>query len=222
MQRFLLQQNIARYQRLLREASDVGLQHTLQDLLLSAQRELAVLDSASSGVSLGLTPPSPLRNQPRRAEEIAGHLPADFESSPRPYLILDPGPGLHIIGMNDAYARSTMIDRARAAGLPLFEVFPDNPDDATADGVNNLYASLRTAAETGQPHAMPIQRYDVRDPSGHFVKRYWQPVNTPVFEPEGRLICLLHHVEDVTRDVLSSLPGAGQGDLTSEPRRSNS
>lgn len=43
----------------------------------------------------------------------------------------------------------------------------------------------------------PIQRYDVRYASGHFVERYWQPVNTPIFDAKGRLVYLLHHVEEV-------------------------
>jgi hypothetical protein len=49
-----------------------------------------------------------------------------------------------------------MTSRHRLAGERLFDVFPDNPDDPPADGVSNLYASLRIAAETGQPHAMKI------------------------------------------------------------------
>jgi hypothetical protein len=50
---------------------------------------------------------------------------------------------------------------------------------------------------------MAIQRYDIRDPDGQFVERYWQPVNTPIFDESGRLIYLLHWVEDVTEQVLS-------------------
>jgi hypothetical protein len=68
-------------------------------------------------------------------------------------------------------------------------VFPDNPDDAAADGASNLYAWLRIAAETGRPHAMEVQRYDMRDPTGRFVERDWRPRNTPVFDAAGR-----HHM----------------------------
>lgn len=66
-----------------------------------------------------------------------------------------------------------------------------------------LYASLRTAAQTRRPHEMTIQRYDIRDEEGRFIERYWRPVNTPVIDDDGKVVALLHHVEDVTQAVLS-------------------
>jgi|GEM_PF-3220137 len=80
----------------------------------------------------------------------------------------------------------------------------DNPDVDAADGVANLYASLRTAAETRRPHRMAVQRYDVRNQAGEFVERHWQPINTPIFDDDERLVALLHHVEDVTAEVQRS------------------
>ena len=121
-------------------------------------------------------------------------------------MLLDPGPGLHIVDINGAYAEATFIARSEVVGKSLFEIFPDNPDDALADGVSNLYASLRIVAQTGQPHAMAIQRYDIRDPKGEFVERHWQPINTPIHDADRHLLFLLHHVEDVTGQVLCSRP----------------
>lgn len=111
---------------------------------------------------------------------------------------------MHIVDINRAYAQATMTTRAAVAGRRLLNVFPDNPEDAAADGASNLYAALRIAAETGRPHAMGVQRYDMRDPAGHFVERYWRPRTTPMFDAAGRLTCLLHRIEDVTGAVLSS------------------
>jgi PAS domain-containing protein len=203
MQRFILQENVALLQRRLTEAADAGLCRTLRSLLLSAQRELALFDAASSGIGTGLTPPGSVQGQFSRDAHTVRQFRRRFDRSPRACLALHPGPGLHIVDINDAYARATMTARACVAGQRLFDIFPDNPDDASADGARNLYASLRIAAETGRPHAMDVQRYDVRDPTGHFVERYWRPRNTPVFDDEGRLTYLLHHVEDVTGEVLS-------------------
>jgi PAS domain-containing protein len=172
-------------------------------MIFSTQRELAFLNSNSSGVGL---PPS--RFGPaginRDGHHAVSQFQREFENSPHLYLVLDPRPGLHIIDVNDAYARATMTTRAVVAGERLFNVFPDNPDDPFADGVSNLYASLRSAAETGRPHAMQMQRYDLRCPDGKFVERYWRPVNSPVFDDKGRLSYLLHHAEDVTSEVLLS------------------
>ncbi|QHO72499.1 diguanylate cyclase [Bradyrhizobium sp. CCBAU 051011] len=125
----------------------------------------------------------------------------EFENSQHPYMLLDPGPGLRIVDINDAYARATFISRSDVVGKSLFEVFPDNPGDEFADGVSNLFTSLRIVAQTGHAHAMSVQRYDIRDPGGNFIERHWQPINTPIHDRDGHLIFLLHHVEDVTAQV---------------------
>jgi hypothetical protein len=48
---------------------------------------------------------------------------------------------------------------------------------------------------------MAVQRYDIRDPQGQFIERHWQPINSPVHDRDGRLIYILHHVEDVTAEA---------------------
>jgi hypothetical protein len=45
---------------------------------------------------------------------------------------------------------------------------------------------------------MEHQRYDIRRPNGVFEERWWEPLNIPVFDDEGRLSLILHHVVDVT------------------------
>jgi hypothetical protein len=37
---------------------------------------------------------------------------------------------------------------------PFFEVFPDDPDNPLADGVSNLYPSLRAAFDSRRPNTM--------------------------------------------------------------------
>jgi PAS domain-containing protein len=166
---------------------------TVQALLISARRELATLDAVQLGTQLDARLPAK-----GHSGSVVGSFRDQFEKSPHLYLAVDPRPGLHIVDINDAHAQATMTNRVAVAGRPLFEVFPDNPDLPDADGVSNLYASLRAVADSGRPHAMPIQRYDIRDPDGRFVERYWRPLNSPVFDAEGRLVYLLHHVEDVS------------------------
>lgn len=202
MQRFICEQNIAHFQKLLTEATDSALRRTLEGLLRSARRDLAVLESTEFGAN-----GSPLDAHRRRhgdADGIRQQFQPEFEASSHPYMLLDPAPGLRIVDINDAYAQATFTNRGDVVGRSLFEIFPDNPDDPLADGVSNLYASLRIVAKTGQAHAMAIQRYDIRDPGGQFVERHWQPINSPIHDRDGLLIYLLHHVEDVTADVLSA------------------
>lgn len=204
MQRFVLQQNITRYRGLLNAEQDPLRRARVGDLLSRMRRELTLLEAAEQGALPSLGPAR--RAQPSR--NAAAFLSA-FERAESCYLLLDPGPGLHIVDMTDSYAAATMIDRRTAAGRPLFEIFPDNPGDRNADGASNLYASLRMVVEIGKPHAMAVQRYDVRDENGAFVERYWQPINRPVFDDLGRLLHLLHQVEDVTEDVTSAAAAVG-------------
>lgn len=178
----------------------------------SARRESAVLAANMVGAQAraGDLPGSGASNRFQRRL-----LRDKIEMSGLPYLLIDPRPGLHILEANRAYADATMIDPRRVCGDRMFDVFPDNPDVADADGVSNLYESLRKAAQTGTAHKMPIQRYDTRDAAGCFVERHWLPVNQPIFDDAGRLIFLLHHAIDVTETVLaqkraaSSLPWVG-------------
>jgi PAS domain-containing protein len=201
MQRFICEQNIAHFQKLLNDATEPALRRTLEGLLKSARRDLAMLESALSGAD-----GSPIEARRRRhgdAQTIRQQFQPEFDASPHPYMLIDPAPGLHIVDINDAYARATLTKRDDVVGHSLFEIFPDNPEDALADGVSNLFTSLRTVVKTGQPHAMVIQRYDIRDPQGQFVERHWQPINSPIHDRDGVLIYILHHVEDVTADMVS-------------------
>ena len=126
---------------------------------------------------------------------------AVFEAAPHGYLILDPG--FNIIDVNQQYLDLTGTRRKDLVGVAMFEAFPDNPDDPTADGVRNLRASLETARSTARPHAMAVQKYDIprRGPGGGFEERYWKPLNTPVLR-EGKVVALIHHVRDVTEETL--------------------
>jgi signal transduction histidine kinase len=119
-----------------------------------------------------------------------------LEAAPGAYLVLDPH--FVIVAVTDAYLRATLTAREEIIGRDLFDVFPDNPNDPAATGTRNLRASLETVLRTGAPHAMPVQKYDIRRPgSEEFEERYWKPLNTPV-RIEGAVAYIIHSVEDVT------------------------
>jgi len=216
MQQFVLQQNIEIFSKQIAGEVDETKLRTLRMLILSAQRDLAYISADETGVRPRVSSRWVAGAFSRASERVAEYW-RRLENAPRPYLLLDPGPCLHIVDVNDAYALATMTRRSDVAGRSLFEVFPDNPADPSADGVNNLFSSLQIAAESGKPHEMAIQRYDVRDPQGNFVERHWRPVNSPVHDDDGQLICLLHHVEDVTAEVLG---GRTEGRGTIGPQMS--
>lgn len=198
MWRFILHAKLARLRRLIAAETDTARLPALRSSLASVRRELALRGAGSSGllpVGCGI-----FRIGGDRGG--AGRFQQQFEGSSRPILIIDPGPGLHIVDMNDAYARATMTSRENVVGDRVFSVFPDNPDDPYAEGISNAYASFRIVGKARQTHVANVLRYDIRDPSGLFVERYWSPVNSPVLDEKGRLLYLLHQVEDVTDKVL--------------------
>ena len=119
-----------------------------------------------------------------------------FEQSPSLCLLLDPN--FHIVAATDAYLAATMTERQRITGRSLFDVFPDNPDDPTADGVRNLRASLERVRATRKADSMAVQKYDVRKPGeSTFEVRHWSPRNSPVLVG-GEVVFIVHQVEDVT------------------------
>ena len=125
-----------------------------------------------------------------------------FEQAPVPLLVLRPDPPTYtIVGVSDAYARATMTTREGIVGRPLFDVFPDNPDDPSATGESNLRASLARVVAHKRTDTMAVQKYDIRKPEaegGGFEERFWSPVNAPVLDAKGAVVAILHRVEDVT------------------------
>ncbi|MFJ9467825.1 PP2C family protein-serine/threonine phosphatase [Streptomyces caniferus] len=136
---------------------------------------------------------------------------AVFQVLPGAVLLLTPQ--LVIADVNEALLRRAGRDRSQLIGRPLFEVFPDNPDDPDASGMRNLRASLERVVATAASDTMALQRYDVeaRDRPGVFEERYWSPVNAPVLDAEGRVRLIVHRVEEVT-DIVRAGLGAHEGD----------
>jgi hypothetical protein len=153
MQRWVLQQNIMRFQRLLGERTEESAQRTLRSLLLAAQRDLAFIEAASVGVATGASRLGPNQGQFTPDPQIMNQFLMGFSNSPHPSLAVDTGPGLHILAINKAYAQATMTPHASVVGKPLFEIFPDNPGDPSADGVSicMLLFGLRGRRENPLP-----------------------------------------------------------------------
>jgi hypothetical protein len=119
-----------------------------------------------------------------------------FDAFPHSYLILNRD--LLIVDVNKEYAGNTFTDPDLILGRCIFDVFPDNPGDPNANGVRNLSTSLRQVINSRAQHAMPWQRYDVRNRDGVFVERHWSPLNKPVLDSNGDVEFIVHAVSDVT------------------------
>ncbi|MFF1322329.1 MULTISPECIES: PP2C family protein-serine/threonine phosphatase [Streptomyces] len=130
--------------------------------------------------------------------ETAVDYEAIFQCLPGMVALLTPD--LVYVDANEDFQRLSGRPREELLGRYLFDVFPDNPNDATATGMRNLQASLLRVVATGERDTMALQRYDVEDPlhPGEWEERYWSPVNAPVFGPDGKVALLVHRVEEVT------------------------
>lgn len=142
------------------------------------------------------------RSDARQAQEQFRLL---FESAPGLYLVLVPE-DFRIVAASNAYLEATMVTREQIIGRAMFDVFPDDPQDTEDSGVAALNASLQRVRQTRVPDVMAVQRYPIRRPGGSFELRYWSPINSPVLDPDGRVMFIIHRVEDVTDYVLTHRP----------------
>lgn len=139
-------------------------------------------------------------------KQIDQHM-ADYQSTFRTLptlcmLLSADAPVFTIIDASDAYLAATMCRREDVVGKGIFVVFPDNPDDPSADGVLKLQTSLLSVINEKKKHVMLRQKYDIRTPEGtQFEERYWDPSNHPVFDKNGNVGCILHVAQDVTHMV---------------------
>lgn len=128
-----------------------------------------------------------------------------FEAVPELFLILEPhSPSFTILAASDAYLQATLTKRNEIVGKKLFEVFPDNPDDPTATGTNNLKKSLEQVLRKKEAHIMAVQKYDIPRPAsegGGFEERHWSPLNTPVLDKNDKVVYIIHRVKDITEFV---------------------
>ncbi|MFJ1970251.1 PP2C family protein-serine/threonine phosphatase [Streptomyces sp. NPDC087903] len=129
---------------------------------------------------------------------LAINYAAAFQALPGMVALLTPD--LVYADANEEFLRVSGRRRLDVVGRFLFDVFPDNPDDPDASGMRNLEASLRRVLATGERDTMALQRYDLEDPDrpGVWETRYWSPVNAPVHGPGGKVVLLVHRVEEVT------------------------
>ncbi|TQK02653.1 ATP-binding protein [Herbaspirillum sp. SJZ107] len=131
---------------------------------------------------------------------------AAFDHSPIGQYLLAPTARLDILAVNDAFLRSVSRRREDVLGRPLFEVFPNNPDDPNDVGVQSLAASIATAIATRSSQSMAAQYYPIemhKDGRSWFQDMYWSATNTPVYGADGTLLCISHTTIDITAQVLA-------------------
>ncbi len=113
-------------------------------------------------------------------------------------------PRFTIVAASNAYLNATLTTRDGPSGIigrPLFDAFPDPPEDSAATGVRDLRESLTRAIATGTSDTMHFQRHHIRRQDGTWEERFWSRTNVPVRDRRGGVGYVLHRIEDVT-DVM--------------------
>jgi signal transduction histidine kinase len=145
-----------------------------------------------------------------REGELAGHVfrldcpfhrecSAVFRDLPTALLVLSPD--LSICAATNDYLAATLTEEAALLGRHMFDAFPDNPEQPEVHAVAMLGASFERVRLGGARDRMGLQRYDIPAPEGGFQLRYWLPVNAPILDRDGKLLWIVHQVEDVTEYV---------------------
>lgn len=118
-----------------------------------------------------------------------------FRSLPQPSLLLQPN--LVIVGANQAYLKTMDMSGDDIVGCDLFSVFPDNPAEKSVNSTRDLADSFGRVLDHGCADSIGRLRYDVRNRDGVFEERWWNPLNTPVLDDDGRLELIIHQAFEV-------------------------
>jgi signal transduction histidine kinase len=121
-----------------------------------------------------------------------------FESAPGLYLVV--APDLTIVAATDAYLMLSMTSRDKIVGRDIVTAFAENPDGSAMVSPRSLMTSVKAVFDSGITETMPIQKWKARsqDSQEGLEERFWAPINTPMFDSNGNICCVIHRVEDVT------------------------
>lgn len=122
-----------------------------------------------------------------------------LQALPDPCLLLDPK--FTILWANSAFYDVTLTTPEETLGHNLFDVFPENPYDPNAAGLDRLRASMERVLQHGRTDAAGLVKYDlpVTPQKDVFEERYWTPVNVPVCGADNQVTHIILQTKDVTR-----------------------
>ncbi len=124
-----------------------------------------------------------------------------FEQSSELLVVIDTD--FTVIAASDAYLNVTKTIRENITGQNFFEVFPDNPDDITADGESKIRASLNRVIKNKTTDTIAVIKYDIPKPEaegGGFELKYWQPCHSPVLDEFKNVKFIVQRIKDVTEN----------------------
>jgi PAS domain S-box-containing protein len=159
-----------------------------------------------------------------------------FDAVPSACVVIDPD--LRIVTANAAYTTVTGRRVEDLVGRDFFEVYPPEPSEQGRRNTEVQRRSMQAALSSGRRSMLLLQNFSIplADGSGRFESRWWNLVNQPVLNADGRVESLIHQVDDMTayvrpgphddvehgdrhRDAVSAELNARIGDLQSTVRQ---
>ena len=124
-----------------------------------------------------------------------------FEQSSELLVVIDTN--FAIVAVSDAFLKATTTVRENIVSRNAFDVFPDNPDDKTANGESIVRASFNWVIKNKTKNALPVVKYDIPKPEsegGGYEVKYWQATSSPILDDNNNVKYIIHRTEDVTEN----------------------
>ncbi|GAC1622630.1 MAG: hypothetical protein NVS9B10_06820 [Nevskia sp.] len=136
------------------------------------------------------------------AEATKHHFRALFESVPGAYAVLEPE-AFRIVAASDAYLTKVRGTREAVVGRLLPELLRGLASETGLKSLTLLQASLRAVVAERRTDTMRVQAFPLAsaDAPQIFEEHFWSTLNAPIFGPDGRLVYVMHRIEDVTEFV---------------------
>ena len=119
-----------------------------------------------------------------------------FDVLPTPFLVLDRR--LQIVGMNEAYLKTTQRGREELLGRYVFEAFPEAPDRIA------LFRDAFERALAGMANVLAKTAFSIPRPAeegGGYRRAVWTCTHTPIHDDRGLVVGLVQQALDVTGRV---------------------
>lgn len=123
-----------------------------------------------------------------------------FNTLPGLLLVLDTELNIQVV--SDAFLSATHKEREQIIGQNIIDIFSVEAGQQELQTLAKLQKSLKKVIALKKPQAMPVQRFDLKNPylkSEQTEERYWKPLNIPVLNNSGELTAIIHQVKDVTK-----------------------
>lgn len=116
-----------------------------------------------------------------------------------PTLIIQPDSAFTILYANSAFYSVTGSKPIDLIGKSFIDAFPENPGDMESENFKTVRKSFEECVNTKIQTDLPTQKYDIPiRGTDKFDTRYWQALNTPVLNPDGRVEYIVHVTIDIT------------------------